>query len=116
MLCLLVMNALLTLLGLEPKPEEPPQCLKALNVLNADSLPDARKRAHRVLTKAQRCPCCSTLLGHVYDRLGSTLFIDDDPRALVSAFDATDRDPFSQQVLAALIVLRGRPRTRPQYA
>jgi hypothetical protein len=111
------MNALLDLLGLGPRAEEPPpRCVKALNALHVASMSEARRRADRVLTKARRCPCCSSLLSHVFDRVGSTLFIDDDPRALKSAFTPTECDSFSEQVLAALIVLQGRQRTRPQYA
>jgi hypothetical protein len=96
--------------------EPPPRGLKALAALRVASLREARRRAARVLTKAQRCPRCRTLLDHVFDCLGSTLFIDDDPHALMSAFKPTECDQFSEKVLAALIVLNGRPRTPPRYA
>jgi hypothetical protein len=90
--------------------------LKAFDSLSVASLAEARRRAERVLAKAKRCQRCRTLLNHVFDCLGSTLFIDDDPHMLVSAFNPTECDQFSERVLAALIVLRGRTRTLPRHA
>jgi hypothetical protein len=84
--------------------------LKALHFLNSKTLGEARRRASQVLSDALRCPRCQKLLGHVFDRLGSTLFLDDDPRQLECAFDQGDRDEFSARVLAACIVLSGRAR------
>jgi hypothetical protein len=108
------MKPILKLLGLGQSRDEPPlPCFKALS---AASLTRARRRAGRVLENAKRCQRCRTLLAHVFDCVGSTLFLDDDPHALISSFKPTLCDQFSEQVLAALIVLQGRPRTRPQYA
>lgn len=84
--------------------------LKALQLLGSKSLTDARRRASKVLSDAMRCPRCQQLLGHVFDRLGSTLFLDDDPRALECAFEPGERDAFAARVLAACIVLSGRQR------
>jgi len=84
--------------------------LKALMVLGAKNLAEARRHASKVLSDALRCPRCQKLLGHVFDNLGSTLFLDDDPAALECAFDPGERDPFASKVLAACIVLSGRPR------
>jgi hypothetical protein len=84
--------------------------LKALRVLDVERLPEARWEAEQVLAGARRCRYCSSLLAHIFDRIGSTLFLDDDPDALVEAFDVSERDRFSRRVLAACIVLMGRPR------
>lgn len=84
--------------------------LKALRFLDAKTLSGARRHAGEVLSDALRCPCCQKLLGHVFDRLGSTLFLDDDPEQLQHAFENEERDLFAPRVLAACIVLSGRPR------
>jgi hypothetical protein len=111
------MLSILKLLRLEPKCDVPmPRCLKALNFLSAASLAQARHRARQVLSRAKDCQRCRTLLDRVFDCLGSTLFIDDDPHVLIRAFRPTECDQFGEQVLAALIVLRGRTRTLPSYA
>jgi hypothetical protein len=111
------MNSILKLLHLGKAPDEPrARGFKALKALSAASLPEARHRADQVLANAKRCQRCKTLLDHVFDCLGSTLFLDDDPHALVSAFKPTECDKFSEQVLAALIVRHGRPRALPRYA
>jgi hypothetical protein len=93
-----------------------PRYLKAFKSLSVESLVEARRRAEQVLAKAKRCQRCTTLLNHVFDCLGSTLFIDDDPHVLIGAFKPTECDQFSEQVLAAIIVLNGRARTLPQHA
>lgn len=116
MLPALYMNPILKLLRLGQRDEPPPEGLKALDALSVASVREARRRADQILAKAKRCPSCRSLLDHVFDCLGSTLFIDDDPHALMNAFKPTECDQFSEKVLAALIVLNGRPRTRPQYA
>jgi len=115
--CASSMISILELFRRGPARDAPaPRCLKAFKSLSVESLAEARRRAEQVLAKAKRCPRCRTLLNHVFDCLGSTLFIDDDPHVLIGAFKPTERDQFSEQVLAAIIVLRGRIRTFPQHA
>ncbi|PTL84928.1 hypothetical protein [Vitiosangium sp. GDMCC 1.1324] len=86
---------------------------RAVRLLGAGGLADARHRAEHVLESARRCTCCRELLAHMFDRLGSTLFLDDDPAALARAFEDAERDAFSVRVLAACIVLSGRERVAP---
>ena len=93
--------------------------LKAVRCLRARGLPDARREARHVLERARGCTCCASLLSHLYERVGSTLFLDDDPEALSRAFEDAERDSDSSRVLAACIVLSGRERVsalRPQEA
>lgn len=87
--------------------------LKAVRMLGARSLPEARREAAHTLKHARRCECCKSLLDHLFDRLGSTLFLDDDPEELAQAFEEAERDRFSPRVLAACIVLGGRARVLP---
>ena len=111
------MNSILRLLHLGPAADASPSGgLKALEALRAATLNEARQQADQVLAKAKRCQRCRSLLAHVFDCLGSTLFLDDDPHALKGAFQPTDCDQFSEQVLAALIVRTGRPRALPPCA
>ncbi|WP_223640036.1 hypothetical protein [Corallococcus sp. EGB] len=84
--------------------------LKAVRMLGARGLEDARRQGARALEKAWRCTCCRGLLAHVFERVGSTLFLDDDPEVLAQAFEDSERDRFSARVLAACIVLVGRER------
>lgn len=84
--------------------------LKAVRMLGARGLEDARRQGARALEKAWRCTCCRGLLAHVFERVGSTLFLDDDPEVLAQAFDDSERDRFSARVLAACIVMVGRER------
>ena len=64
------MKSILRLFGIRAEADEHPgPCLKALATLHVSSLPEARRRADRVLAKARHCPCCSTLLDHVFDQL-----------------------------------------------
>ena len=58
-----------------------PTC-PALRFFGARSLRDARGSAANVLAAAGRCPRCARVLSQRFERLGSTLFHDDDPRAL----------------------------------
>jgi hypothetical protein len=85
-------------------------CPKALRLLGAERWGEARLRAVAALAAAFRCPCCSRLLSHLRERIGSTLFVDDDPESLAQAFMADERDHDSARVLAACIVLAGRER------
>jgi hypothetical protein len=84
--------------------------LKAVRLLGAEGLVEARRRAGHALEQAWRCDCCSSLLAHIFERVGSTLFLDDDPEQLAQAFEDRERDRFSARVLAACIVLAGRER------
>jgi hypothetical protein len=86
---------------------------KAFEVLGVTSLRQAKKRATEVLSDALRCPCCQGLLAHLFDRVGSTLFLDDDPSVLERCFEPGERDGSAARVLAACIVLSGRPRVAP---
>lgn len=86
---------------------------KAVRLLGEEQLANARRRAAHVLHNARRCACCKSLLEHMFDRIGSTLFLDDDPESLVKAFSSAERDSFSARVLAACIVLSGRERVAP---
>jgi len=111
------MNRLLVLLGIAPPYLEPraSRC-KAFDVLHVSTPDEARARARNVLERAHRCPCCQSLLDHVFERIGSTFFTDDDPRTLANAFPENERDNDSSEVLAALIVLEGRRRVAPSFA
>jgi hypothetical protein len=83
---------------------------KAYAILGARELSEAWVLAQRELARARKCECCASLLAHVYDRIGSDLFLDDDPAQLAGAFDIGDRDRFTPRVLASCIVVSGRPR------
>jgi hypothetical protein len=85
----------------------------AMRTLEAADAIAARLLARGVLKRARQCDCCRNLLNHVFDRLGSTLFLDDDPAQLILAFEPDERDQLSPQVMAACIVLSGRERTSP---
>jgi hypothetical protein len=83
----------------------------ALRFFGAFSLRDARDAAANVLAAAGHCPRCTRVLAQRFDKLGSTLFYDDDPRALIRVFAAEDRDACTLRLLAACIVVHGRART-----
>ena len=68
----------------------------------------ARQLALGVYLEAQHCEHCRRILAERFDRLGSTLFSDDDPRDLAACFDGADACTI--RLLAACIVLFGRPR------
>jgi hypothetical protein len=96
---------------------EPPEALSrdqeaqdALHALGASTLREAQLRADGELQRARACACCSRLLAHLHERVGSTLYLDDDPGDLARAFDPHDCDAFARRVLAACIVLFGRER------
>ena len=98
-------------------PIHPPRQLggQAFLYLDATSFEEARQSALRVLELAADCPRCKRVLHQLHERIGSTLFLDDDPRLLARAFDAADREGCAQSVLAACIVLFGRARV-PAHA
>jgi hypothetical protein len=84
----------------------------ALAYFEAASFDEAMASARALYRNAKRCRRCANLLGHRFERLGSHLFRDDDPRMLARAFDAADRDGCTVRLLAACIVLFGRERVR----
>ena len=86
---------------------------KALRYFHAKTRREAAVAARALLRNAESCPRCSQALANLHDRLGSTLFSDDDPHALIGAFDPQERNACTLQVLAACIVLNGRDRVVP---
>jgi hypothetical protein len=87
---------------------------QALAFFDATSHDEAYGPARLALTAAERCPRCTRVLSQLHARIGSTLFQDDDPRRLARAFDAADREGCTLRLLAACIVLFGRPRVPVQ--
>ena len=86
----------------------PSQVGSAFRYFDAASFSAARRLALAAYVDAQRCPRCRRVLAERFDRLGSTLFSDDDPRELACSFDGADA--CAVRLLAACIVLFGRPR------
>lgn len=82
----------------------------ALAYFDARSFDDAAPLARALVAAARACPRCRNLLAHRFERLGSTLFRDEDPAQLLHAFDLDDRDGSSLRLLAACVVLYGRDR------
>jgi hypothetical protein len=93
-----------------PKPSPDDEVPRSFSYLDARSLLEARRRATLLLHRARPTDCCASPLAHVFHRLGSTLFFDDDPEQLARAFPAREREQFSPRLLAACIVLSGRER------
>lgn len=93
----------------------PPDVAKypALRFFPARTLEQARGAALPLLGGPPACVCCPDVLGHVRCRIGSTLFLDDDPQQLWSMFPVLERERFSPELLAACILVVGRERTRP---
>jgi hypothetical protein len=91
----------------EPAPRSPHP---ALQYFEASTFEEAAPAARALYASVDHCPRCHSLLAHRFERLGSTLFHDEDPRALARAFDAADRDGCTVRLLAACIVLFGRDR------
>jgi hypothetical protein len=89
------------------------QSSKAMQLLKASDRKVARVHARSVLKRASRRERSRALLSHLFDRLGSTLFADDDPEELLQAFEPDERDSLSTRALAACVVLFGRERTAP---
>ncbi|MCP3099254.1 hypothetical protein LZ198_10265 [Myxococcus sp. K15C18031901] len=96
-----------------PCAEEGASPSKAVRLLGAARLVDARVTAAHALAGARRCTCCRGMLEHLYERVGSTLFLDDDPEQLAQSLEEGERDGFTARVLAACIVLSGRERVAP---
>ena len=86
---------------------------RALCYFPAKSPVDALSAARALLRSAESCPRCASALAHLYDRLGSTLFRDDDPRGLLEAFEAGDQNACTLKILAACILVTGRERILP---
>ena len=97
-----------------PRDEEPARSRRAeapaLRYFEAADFIDATAPARALYASAAHCPRCRALLEHRFERLGSQLFRDEDPRWLARAFAAADRDGCSVRLLAACIVLFGRER------
>lgn len=84
--------------------------IKALRYFAGHSLTEAHQQAELELASARCCACCSSLLAHLRERLGSIIFLDDDPEELARAFSADERDEYTPRLLAACVLLYGRPR------
>ncbi len=97
---------------LSPRPHPSQETAPALGFLEADSFREAADETRMVLSTAPLCPSCRRVLRQMHERLGSTLFYDDDPGVLIRAFDVADRSECTLRLLAACIVEFGRPRER----
>ncbi len=84
---------------------------KTLFLLGTSHLSAARRRARQILGQSWGAALPTT----VFERLGSTLFLDDDPDKLAEAFAPAERLRFTPQVLAACIVIFGRERLQPAF-
>jgi hypothetical protein len=87
-----------------------PAATRALATLDAATLLEAHAEAERQLARAPRCGCCLTPRVHLGRYVGSTLFLDDDPEMLRLALPPAERPRWSPRLLAACVVLYGRPR------
>jgi hypothetical protein len=93
------------------EPDEPavrPEVASGLRYFEAATLDEARSLARAVYLDARHCARCRRVLEERFDRVGSTLFRDDDPHELACCFDAADG--CTVRLLAACIVLFGRDR------
>jgi hypothetical protein len=101
----------ITHLRLAPRPSaRDALAQRALRFFDGAPFDEAKLHARRLVAAAERCARCTRVLHQLRDRLGSTLFFDDDPRQLIQAFDPEDRDGCTLRMLAACIVLYGRER------
>lgn len=82
----------------------------ALRYLEGATFDEAKFSARAVYLAARQCVRCRRVLAQRFDRLGSTLFRDDDPHELACCFDPADGDACTVRLLAACIVLFGRNR------
>lgn len=76
----------------------------------AELLRAAQRAARLELQEARGCGCCAGPFEHLSACLGSTVFLDEDPRRLWAGLTPQDRSVVSLRVLAAYVVLVGRPR------
>ena len=93
--------------------DEPPvrqEVAPALRYFQAATFDEAKPLARAVYLGARHCVRCRRVLTERFDRLGSTLFRDDDPYELACCFDAADGDVDTVRLLAACIVLFARNR------
>jgi hypothetical protein len=86
-----------------------PVC-KAFEWLGAEHPEEARVAAERELARGPRCRCCLAPRVHLARYVGSTIFTDDDPAALLRAIPLAERGEWSERLIAACIVLHARPR------
>ncbi len=87
--------------------------LKALDALDAQSPSEACTLAANELARARRCGCCLTPRIHLATYVGSTLFLDDDPAELQRAIPRAEQAVWTKRLVAACIILYGRPRLTP---
>jgi hypothetical protein len=95
------------------EPDESParrEVAPALTYFAAATFDEAMRAARAVYLSARHCPRCHRVLAQRFDRLGSALFRDDDPRKLAASFDRADRDGCTVRLLAACVVLFARDR------
>jgi hypothetical protein len=88
---------------------------KALIVLGADTFSEAVASARREIDRGPFCRCCVSAHVHLTRFVGSTLFLDDDPRQLQLAIPPEERLKWTPRVLAACIVLYGRARVELRH-
>ncbi len=81
-----------------------------MKYFDTTSIHEAAAAARRFLASVTRCSRCLHVISLLHERLGSTLFRDDDPKILAGAFDARDRHECTLRLLAACIILFGRCR------
>src|SRR5689334_14650712 len=92
------------------RPPDDPSLSPSARLLGAHSDAEAYRMGALMLNRSAVVPCCGSALAHVYHRLGTTFFLDDDPEQLARAFPPAERQQFNPRLLAACIVLCGRRR------
>jgi len=93
------------------QPDEPaarPEAVPALRHFEAATFEEAKSLACAVYFDARHCARCRRVLEERFDRLGSTLFHDDDPHELARCFEGADA--CTVRLFAACIVLFARNR------
>ena len=91
-------------------PISSPPRSKALAALDARTATEARAEAERELARARPCGCCVGPRAHLATHVGSILFLDDDPAELQRAIPRAEHAWWTRRLVAACIVLYGRPR------
>src|SRR5712672_2525887 len=74
------------------EPDAPQEVAPALRWFDAATFDAARSPARAVYLGARQCARCCRVLAQRFDRLGSTLFRDDDPHELARCFHRGDSD------------------------